>query len=290
MQIVNTIDALNRVSPPPGSPKVSTGFVPTMGALHQGHLSLIARSVKECDRTFSSVFVNPIQFNNASDLEKYPVRHKQDFELLSQAGCDLVFSPEPGEMYPEKKSREEMFREDLPGFDFDGLDTVMEGKYRPGHFEGVLVVVNRLFKLLRPSKSYFGKKDYQQLRVITKLAEQFFPEMEIVACPTIREAHGLAMSSRNARLSPEGRIHAGKIFEILSEGKDHSRDVKTGELKKFLLRRFEMAGGFNLEYLEVASLENLQPVAENLPPENAGIFVALEFEGVRLIDNLELVG
>ena len=186
----------------------SVGFVPTMGALHDGHLSLIKRSGKENDLTVCSIFVNPIQFNNPADLEKYPRMPEKDSELLKTAGCDVVFLPSTEEIYPGGKTV-------TVDVDFGMLDKVMEGKFRPGHFSGVAVVVKTLLDIVEPDRAYFGKKDYQQLAVIRHMVNTLHMPVEIVACETVREPDGLAMSSRNLRLTPEERERAPEIYHVL---------------------------------------------------------------------------
>jgi pantoate--beta-alanine ligase len=257
----------------------SVGFVPTMGALHLGHLSLLERSVKENDVSVCSIFVNPIQFNNASDLKKYPRTLQEDSRMLEQGGCDIVFSPSVDEMYPEAASET---------YDFGQLELVMEGAHRPGHFNGVAVVVKRLFDICIPSRAYFGKKDFQQLMIIRAMTDQLNLPVEIIGCPIIREADGLAMSSRNVRLSSEERAIAPTIYKTLkkiSRNKGNEPLAKLlDEEKKFLNSLPDM----DVEYLQVVNENTLMPLSawDNKVPQR--VFVAMFLGEVRLIDNLKI--
>ncbi|MEG2666414.1 MAG: pantoate--beta-alanine ligase, partial [Bacteroidales bacterium] len=202
------------------------GLVPTMGALHQGHASLLQRARQENDIVVSSVFVNPIQFNNPEDLQNYPRNFESDCKLLEENGCDLVFSPTVEEMYPKGESIEH--------FDFGSLEKVMEGKNRPGHFQGVGVIVSRLFKLIQPSTAYFGEKDFQQVAIIQNLVEQLHLPITIKPCPIIRESDGLALSSRNFLLTKDQRTLAPNIYKILYESKKKRHNTEVIELKKWV--------------------------------------------------------
>jgi len=255
------------------------GFVPTMGALHEGHISLIKRAREENDIVGCSIFVNPIQFNNPEDLEKYPRTLDEDIEMLKKAGCDLVLTPSVKEMYPEPV---------LENYDFGDLERVMEGKYRPGHFNGVAVVVKRLFDIFRPERAYLGEKDFQQLRIIQRLVQMENIPVEIVPCKTLREADGLAMSSRNRRLSPEERKIAPRLFQTMMEVKDQYGRKEIGELKKMAEDRLEKSG-FIVDYVEIASIDDLQPLRDRKEKAPARIFVACFLGNVRLIDNLEII-
>jgi pantoate--beta-alanine ligase len=254
------------------------GFVPTMGALHEGHLELIRRARRENDLLSCSIFVNPIQFNNREDLEKYPRSLDSDLEMLETEGCDLVFTPSEDEMYPEQA---------VEKFDFGDLETVMEGKYRPGHFNGVALVVKRLLDILTPQRAYFGEKDYQQLRVIQELVKRYGIPVEIIPCPTVREADGLAMSSRNRRLNLEERSIAPLIFNVLKEVNEKAGKMSVGELKKLAIQQLS-GSGFIVDYFEIAAAESLQPLNDWKEASNARAFVACYLGNVRLIDNMEL--
>lgn len=256
----------------------SVGFVPTMGALHQGHISLVKRSCRENDITACSIFVNPIQFNNPEDLEKYPRTPEGDLSMLDEAGCDMVFIPSAEEMYPEPVSEK---------YDFGTLEKVMEGKYRPGHFNGVAVVVNRLFDIIEPDRAYFGEKDYQQLRIIETLVRMKNIPVTIVPCPIVREADGLAMSSRNRRLSESQRTVAPMIYRTLSQAVDLARKIPVQEVKNISTKSLEREG-FIVDYFEIADPETLQTLDNWDGHDGAIACVAAYLGNVRLIDNMIL--
>jgi len=258
----------------------SIGFVPTMGALHEGHLELMRRAKKENNLLVVSIFVNPIQFNKSEDLEKYPRNLEADKKLLETVGCNVLFSPETEEMYPEEVNEK---------YDFWQLETVMEGAHRPGHFNGVAIVVKKLFEIVKPQRAYFGEKDFQQLAIIQKLVEMKKMPVEIVPCPIVREADGLAMSSRNARLTPEERTIAPRIFEILQYAKSKKDSICTGPMKQMVINMFEANEDFLLEYFEIADDKNLQAVTSWGKGEGIMGFVALQLGNVRLIDNVRFI-
>lgn len=257
----------------------SIGFVPTMGALHQGHLSLVEKSKSENDFTLVSIFVNPTQFNNSEDLEKYPRKETGDLELLENAGADAVYLPEVKDLYPNGRETEH--------FDFGGIEKVMEGKFRPGHFDGVGTVVKRLFNSLQPDKAYFGEKDFQQLLIIRKLVELENLPVEIVSVPIKREEDGLAMSSRNLRLSEEMREEAPHVYKILKEAKNYFSSHTPEETLEFALERFSHTS-LKPEYFEIVDEQSLQPLRDKNTAENARAFVAVYAGDIRLIDNLRL--
>jgi pantoate--beta-alanine ligase len=278
MIILHTIEETRRWLTGHRSGGKTTGFVPTMGALHQGHLQLISRSCKENDITGCSIFVNPIQFNNPEDLAKYPRTLEQDAEMLEKEGCDLVFAPSVEEMYPEPVTEK---------YDFGQLESVMEGRYRPGHFNGVAVVVKKLFDIVEPDRAYFGEKDFQQLRIIQALVEMKNIPVEIVPCPTIRESDGLAMSSRNRRLNPEERIHAAEIYKTLQQAGELIKTFPVDEVREISSKRL-MSKGFIVDYFEIANSGTLQPA--KIREEDPGVIacVAAFLGKVRLIDNMIL--
>lgn len=257
--------------------KSQIGFVPTMGALHKGHLALIERAKMENDFVVSSIFVNPLQFNNSSDLINYPRTFDHDVELLKSYQCDMLFCPTVNEIYPEPQSKV---------YDFGHLDTVMEGRYRPGHFNGVAIVVKRLFDIINPQKGYFGEKDYQQLAIIRKLVQLEQSGVEIVACSTIREVDGLAMSSRNARLSPDQRAKASLIYQILQQAKVLTKSHSVSEIKKFVVEKFDSEPIAKLEYFELSDAETLLPITDLHTRRKIVASVAAYFGDVRLIDNV----
>lgn len=260
------------------TPGVALGLVPTMGALHDGHLELVKRSVAENTLTAASIFVNPLQFNNPDDLAKYPRTLEADCVMLEAAGCDLVFAPSAEEMYAQPP---------VLKLDFGKLERAMEGAFRPGHFNGVGIVVARLFNIVQPDHAYFGQKDLQQTAVVRRLiADLAFP-VELVVCPTVREADGLAMSSRNRRLSPEARMLAPFIFRTLNEAKDQllaGESVKS--VKQFVRGQFAGQPELLLEYFEVADANSLLPLNNRQPKGQTALCVAAELGEVRLIDNL----
>lgn len=257
----------------------SIGFVPTMGALHEGHLALMRKALQENEYLVVSVFVNPIQFNNPIDLEKYPRTLERDTAMLQSVGCHALFAPSVAEMYPEP---------DQTQFNFGKLATVMEGAFRPGHFNGVAIVVKKLFEIVEPDKAYFGEKDFQQLAIIKELVVQERMKLNIVPCATVREADGLAMSSRNTRLSQAERAIAPNIYKILSKAATLRNVLSPDEMRSFAKEKLEAVEGFLLEYVEVADDRYLQPVAHWNDVAGARIFVALQLGPVRLIDNVRI--
>lgn len=258
------------------------GFVPTMGALHSGHLSLIEQSKSECDYTVCSIFVNPTQFNNAEDFEKYPITTELDLKLLKEVGCDAVFLPTVEEMYSNNEKVEH--------FDFSPFDVSMEGSYRPGHFDGVGTIVGKLFETIEPDISFFGEKDFQQLKVIEKLVEIKNYSTKIVGCPIVREADGLAMSSRNKRLSDEHRKKAVFIYQVLKNAKKQAISYNVSEIKNWVIDAFSHEQEFELDYFEIASELDLKPTSSLNHETKPRAFIAAYLGGVRLIDNLALNG
>ncbi|MCU0338690.1 MAG: pantoate--beta-alanine ligase [Spirosomaceae bacterium] len=255
----------------------SIGFVPTMGALHEGHLSLIAASKAQNDLTVCSIFVNPIQFNNPDDLARYPRTLDVDCAMLAPAGCDVVFAPSAEEMYPEKA---------LLKFDFGDLERVMEGQFRPGHFNGVGIVVAKLFNIVQPDRTYFGQKDLQQVAVVRRMMIDLGFQIELHPCPTLREADGLAMSSRNRNLTAEERPIAAHIFKGLTAAKTALLTGETAEMVKAqMATHFEQQPAFRLEYFEVVNAHTLQSVDKKQPDGQTALCIAAFLGKVRLIDN-----
>lgn len=259
--------------------KQTIGFVPTMGALHLGHISLVNQSKKENDFTFVTVFVNPTQFNNADDLVKYPRTEKQDLALLEQAGVDAVFFPTVEDIYPNGELTEH--------FDFGGLENKMEGEFRPGHFEGVGTVVKRFFEIVQPDNAYFGEKDFQQLQIIRKMVLTQKLPVQIIPVAIKREEDGLAMSSRNQRLTPEMRKEAPLIFKVLIEAKIHLENHSIAETKKFVEKQFE-SSPLVLEYFEIAEENTLESAIQKSSSQKIRAFIAVYADEIRLIDNLSL--
>ena len=254
------------------------GFVPTMGALHAGHVSLVDKAVAENDVCVVSIFVNPTQFNNPTDLAKYPRTLERDAAFLSDAGCSLVFAPSNEDIY----SKEEL--ENRFEFDFGGLDTVMEGKFRPGHFNGVVQIVSKLFSLVQPDKAYFGEKDFQQLSIIHRMVKVLNFSVEIVDCPIVREESGLAMSSRNERLTPEQRKNAAQISKVLFESRTFVPELKPAEVISRVVEEINKNQGLEVEYYDIVNIETLQSV-ENWEKPSVGC-IAVFCGDVRLIDNI----
>lgn len=255
------------------------GFVPTMGALHEGHLSLITKAKETCDLVVASIFVNPTQFNNPADLDKYPRMPEEDAALLESVGCDFLFLPTTESIYPEGYEHLKM--------DLAPLDEVMEGKYRPGHFAGVIDVVSRLFDIVKPTHAFFGRKDFQQVMIIKYMTKKLNLPIEIVVGETIREQSGLAMSSRNLRLTEQQKQQATVIYETLSFGKEMAPFLSPQEVLIEMISILEVSP-LELEYLEIVDAETLLPLTDFWLPGATACVVAYCGE-VRLIDNLELV-
>ena len=255
------------------------GFVPTMGALHYGHISLVSSAMSQCDITIVSIFVNPTQFNNTDDLLKYPRTLEADVELLSTINCDVVFAPSVEEMYPKNR--------DSIQLDLGNLANLMEGKFRPGHFDGVVDVVSRLFEIVKPTKAFFGLKDFQQVSVINFMTKKLNLPVEIVACPTLREDSGLAMSSRNMRLSELGKKDALHIYRSLSLAKELASNFSPFEVKEKVINYFK-EGKLELEYLEIVNPTTLESLNTEWVDGSTACIVAYCGD-VRLIDNLKLV-
>jgi len=255
------------------------GFIPTMGALHQGHLSLIEESTKKCDVTICSIFVNPTQFNNASDLENYPNTINADLEKLEKLACDIVYNPAKEDLYEKGETAKE--------FDFGSLTASMEGKCRPGHFIGMATIVEKLFNIIQPTIAFFGQKDLQQLQIVKTLIKQTNSPIEIVGMSTIREKNGLAKSSRNQLLSKRAKKEAALIYSCLHYCKNNKKKGIT-ELKYYIQNQFEQHENFKLEYGEIVALNTMQPI-ENWQGKNENaICIAAYHSGVRLIDNIIL--
>ena len=283
MQIITTKKDLQTAVKACKNVGKTIGLVPTMGALHQGHASLVKRAVKENDICVVSVFVNPTQFNNKEDLAKYPRNIERDAELLKSIGAHYVFAPTPEEMY----SAEEM--NSTFDFDFAGLDQVMEGKMRPGHFNGVVQVVSRLFYLVQPDKAYFGEKDFQQLAIIHHMVEHSsmagtFGKLEIVDCPIVREASGLALSSRNERLSEDEKKTALAISKTLFESLKWAKTATVAEVQQRVIDTINTVPGLEVEYYEIVDQTSLLPTDTF---KHAIGCVTVYCGPVRLIDNIK---
>lgn len=281
MQPIKTKKELNRHLHPFRNKKSAIGLVPTMGALHEGHLSLVKRALSENEIVVVSIFVNPTQFDNAGDLKKYPKTTEHDLALLNTVDANLkVFIPEIFEIYSDDvRSRE---------YDFDGLDSVMEGKFREGHFNGVATVVEMLLKIVMPHNAYFGEKDYQQLQIIRKLVASKKFAIKIIGCPIVREASGLAMSSRNARLPARLRQEASFIYKTLLAAKTHFGTKSAQYVLSWVRDQFNKHKDLTLEYIEITDAATLKPVRRKQKNKKYRAFIAVYADGVRLIDNIAL--
>lgn len=259
----------------------SIGLVPTMGALHTGHISLVKKALSENDLVVVSIFVNPTQFDKKDDLEKYPRTFEQDIELLKQVSDKIVvFAPSVDEIYDGKLESE--------SYEFDGLDKVMEGEFRTGHFDGVGTIVELLLRTVAPDRAYFGEKDFQQLQIIRKMAEIKKLPYTIIGCPIEREPHGLAMSSRNQRLSKNTREQAGFIHSTLQSAKTKFGTKSATYITDWVKSEFEQHPLFDLEYFEIADENTLTPALKKQDNQKYRAFIAVYADGVRLIDNLRL--
>lgn len=277
MKVIKTINELSGLIENLKKEGKTIGLVPTMGALHNGHLSLVKESKKNNDITVVSVFVNPTQFNDANDLKRYPRTLDKDVVLLESVNCDIVFAPSVEEIYPEKDTRV---------FNFGYLDTVMEGAKRPGHFNGVGQIVSRLFDIVKPHKAYFGMKDFQQVAIIKNLVKQLKYGLEIVSCPIIREDSGLALSSRNALLDGEHKKNAPHIHATLKKACTLVPEMSVGELKKWVINEINSNPFLEVEYFEIVDDTTLK-VIENWDEEGIKVGCITVYAGsTRLIDNI----
>lgn len=279
MQVITTKKELGAILDTARSQGKTIGLVPTMGALHQGHASLVRRSVKENDVTVVSDFVNPTQFNDKNDLANYPRNLDADSQLLESLGTDIVFAPGVEEMYPEPDTRQ---------FSYPPTDTVMEGKYRPGHFNGVCQIVSKLFYAVRPKRAYFGEKDFQQIAVIRAMVNDLKLDLQIVACPIVREADGLALSSRNSLLTPQERGIAVNISKYLFLSKDYMKDHSLAETHDYVVNHINAVEGLDVQYFEIVDGDTLRSLSAWDDSESVVGCVTV-FCGhipVRLIDNI----
>ena len=257
------------------------GFVPTMGALHQGHLSLLEESLSENEITVLSIFVNPTQFNNADDLKKYPRTLEKDVQLVKKLNKNiLVYAPSVTDIYEGNTIS--------TSFNYDGLENQMEGKHRPGHFDGVGTIVKKLFDIVKPTNAYFGEKDFQQLQIIRKLVAKHKIPVNVIACEIYRETSGLAMSSRNERLSEKARKESKLIYKILLQAKDKFMVKSAQEVTQFVEREFKKHKNFTLEYFDIADEETLLTCKRKIKSKNYRGFIAVFIENIRLIDNISL--
>lgn len=277
MKVIAKIDELKKAISEYRNNGKSIGLVPTMGALHDGHISLVKRCLNENECCVVSIFVNPTQFNDKNDLKHYPRTPKEDCKLLQSVGCTIVFAPDVDEMYPE---------EDTRIFDLGSVAEVMEGKFRPGHFNGVAQIVSKLFYAVEPNKAYFGEKDFQQIAVIRAMEREINTGVEIIDVPIVREKDGLAMSSRNRRLTENQRKNAPKIWETLSKSYTFAQNHSVKETINFVIDTLNAIPEFKVEYYEIVDADSLQPISDWNSSKRAVGCIATFCGEIRLIDNI----
>jgi len=281
MKIITTkigiIEKINSIK----SNNKTIGFVPTMGALHQGHLSLIKKAVDENDVCVASIFVNPTQFNNSDDLKNYPRTLEKDCQKIENEGCQLVFAPSADEIYTKNETQKPF------EFDFQGLDKVMEGVFRPNHFNGVVQIVSKLFELVKPDRAYFGEKDFQQLAIIRLMTKELAFPVEIVGCSIVREKSGLAMSSRNELLTENERVAAANIYAVLKESTLFAHETSIEELKQSVIAAINKNPELKVEYFEIIDGNTLQPIKNWHETDYVIGCITVYCGKVRLIDNIK---
>ena len=271
------VSHLNSVS----NKETSIGFVPTMGALHEGHLSLLVEAYKHNSLVVVSIFVNPTQFNNAEDLAKYPKTLDKDIEKIKTVSDGIiVFAPSIDDIYEGKTVSQH--------FNFDGLENQMEGKFRPGHFDGVGTIVKRLFEIVKPTNAYFGEKDFQQLQIVKKMVEKAKIRVKVIGCPIYREANGLAMSSRNERLTASEQKEAAIIYKTISQARNLFKTKSAKEVTEYVMKTFEKHSRFELEYFQIADEATLLPCARKSSTKKYRAFIAVFVNKIRLIDTISL--
>jgi pantoate--beta-alanine ligase len=271
------VSHLNSVS----NKETSIGFVPTMGALHEGHLSLLAEALQHNSLVVVSIFVNPTQFNNAEDLAKYPKTLDKDIEKINTVSTDvIVFAPSVDDIYEGKTVSQH--------FDFDGLENQMEGRFRPGHFDGVGTIVKRLFEIVKPTNAYFGEKDFQQLQIVKKMVEKTKLPVTVIGCPIFRESNGLAMSSRNERLSAVERNEAAIIYKTISQARDLFKTKSATAVTEYVAKTFGKQSRFELEYFQIADEATLLPCIRKSKSKKYRAFIAVFVNKIRLIDTISL--
>ena len=280
MKVINKTSDLQAIIEQLKNDGKSIGLVPTMGALHKGHLSLVKNSISNNDITVVSIFVNPTQFNNPNDLASYPRTVDKDLELLQTVGCDVVFAPEADDIY-SKSETDSRFE-----FDFEGLDKVMEGKFRPGHFNGVVQIVSKLFDLVRPNRAYFGEKDFQQLAIIRLMTRRYNLPIEIVPCPIVREDSGLALSSRNSLLKDNEKQVASHIYAVLNESRQFVPQTEVEELKQCVIAAIEQKPELKVEYFDIVDGHTLKSIGKWDECDYVVGCITVFCGDVRLIDNI----
>ena len=280
MKVINKTSDLQAIIEQFKNNGKSIGLVPTMGALHKGHLSLVKNSISNNDITVVSIFVNPTQFNNPNDLASYPRTVEKDLELLQTIGCDIVFAPEADDIY-SKSETDSRFE-----FDFEGLDKVMEGKFRPGHFNGVVQIVSKLFDLVHPDRAYFGEKDFQQLAIIRLMTRRYNLPIEIVPCPIVREDSGLALSSRNSLLKDNEKQVAQHIYAVLNESRQFVPQTEVEELKQCVIAAIEQKPELKVEYFDIVDGHTLKSIGKWDECDYVVGCITVFCGNVRLIDNI----
>ena len=279
MTIVKNISDLSNIIADQYSKSLKIGLVPTMGSLHNGHLSLIKIAKEKCDVVWVSIFINPTQFNNLKDYESYPKQNLNDIKILKSVSSSIyVFFPAVNEIYNKKIVAQK--------FKFDNINKVLEGKKRPGHFDGVATIIMKLFKIFKPSMAFFGEKDYQQTLIVQYIIDNYFPNIDIIICPTIRNSDGLALSSRNKLISDQSINQSKIIFEILNFVKMNFSKIEYNKLIKIVKKRIEAINKFELEYFEIRENITLNSYDPKNQKNNYRAFICVKIEGVRLIDNL----
>ncbi|WP_139957102.1 pantoate--beta-alanine ligase [Flavicella sediminum] len=280
MKVISEIREISNTLSRLKSSNNTIGLIPTMGALHKGHISLVEKSIAENDITVVSIFVNPTQFDKQEDLTNYPITIEKDLELLEKSGCDFVFTPKANEIYDNNISSQK--------FLFDGLEQQMEGKHRAGHFDGVGTIVKKFFLITMPNIAYFGEKDFQQLQIIKKLVELEKLDIKIIGCPIHREEDGLAMSSRNTRLTDQQRKDAPFIYKTLKEAQNKIAKHSFTEINSWVSEQFKKHKTLNLEYFEIAEEDTLKTAIKRENNKKYRAFIAVFADKIRLIDNISL--
>ena len=280
MRVLTNINSLNQLLENSRVSNKSIGFVPTMGALHEGHLSLVKLAQKDCDIVVCSIFINPTQFNDSNDLENYPITIEEDIKLLEEQSCDILFLPNVTEMYPQGLNTKQ--------YQLNGIDKVLEGRKRPGHFDGVCTIVHRLFSIVKPNTAYFGEKDFQQVAVIKQMVNSLSLTVQIKTGETIREKDGLAKSSRNTLLSVSQRQKATYVYASLQKIKSLYGKVDCTQLKEMIKDDVNQVQDMQLDYVEIVNPDNFRPLQGKGIKEEAVALIAVFLGKVRLIDNLSL--
>lgn len=281
MELLKSTHELNRAKAKFRARNEAYALVPTMGALHEGHLSLMRRAYSDYDHVIVSIFVNPTQFNDVSDLDRYPRQLEEDLKKIGSVNQDaLVFAPDVAAIYPAGLKTK--------SYDLGGLDNVMEGRFRKGHFDGVCTVVEALFRLIEPEAAYFGEKDFQQLQIIRHMVRECALSVEVVGCPIVREPSGLALSSRNALLPSESKKQAAAIYQTLETARSKFGTKSATKVADWVYREMAKFPGLELEYFQIAEEESLQPVKRKQKNKKYRAFIAVYVSGVRLIDNIAL--